>query len=411
MSAAGVVDQGQLAVALLDGLYSLMRVVAAHGVEHPSAAEDAENVATTIAELAIPCSLQLLGASAYCNRTLLPVDIDRVAQVLQVARGLDALGAQELVFDLHPTPRTLLQLAFALLHPAESAGVQVPGVHLRSLTGPTWGDGGKPIDREVAARVWLARASAMTERLDRHEDAPWPWAQSAAIVRRLEQVLLLDAGIALRALELVPQPWQPGRRAVAVALRTMVALGHVGVSAETRRLAGHAALLAAVHGFGAERTRAFDVAAQAALHRANQQPGLDVAVAARHRLRIAGLLQALAQRAGVGATWPGPLGALLIAWELEARRGSGVDGAVRSTMQALVDAENDPYLLGGRSWLKVFIAALSILPPGTVVVDAAQQSGTVLDASGRSGGGRPMLVVSGQMVQGHAPLTPRLRDP
>ncbi len=402
-------EQAQFALGLLDGLYALMRAVLSLGPNHPSAAEMAENVASAAAGLTVPYSLQLLGASAYWNRSLLPVDIERVAQVLQVARALDALGAQELVFDRPLHPQTLLLLTQVLVRPAESAAVQVPGVLWRPLTGPVWGDGGKPIDRDVVARVWLARAATMVERLDHSEEAPWPWAVSAGVIRRIEQVLHLDSAIALRALELAPQPWLPGRRAVAVAVRAMVMLGHVGASLETRRVVGHAGLLAAVHGFASDRTRAFDVAAQTALHRANQQAGVDVAVSARHRLRVAGLLQALAQRAGSGGSWPGALGALLVSWELEQRRGNGIDGVQRNTLEALVDAENDPYLLGGRAWLRAFIASSSILPPGSVVVDDAQQLAVVLDASGRSGGGRPMLVSGAQMVQGQAQLVPFLR--
>ncbi len=407
--AADTTVQGQLALALLDGLYALMRAAVSRGVAHPSTAAMAADVAAAAAELQVPCGLQFLGASAYCNRLLLPVDIERVAQVLQVARALDAMGAQELMFDTAVQPETLLQLTQVLVRPTESAAVQVSGIHWRSLTGPVWGDGGKPIDRDVAARVWLARAAAAAERLDRSVDLPWPWATSAAILRRLEQVVALDPAVALRALELAPQPWPAGRRAVAVALRTMLTLAQVGASANTQRLAGHTALIAALHGFLTDPPQPFDLAAQAARARVDQEPGVDLAVSARHRLRVAALLQGLAQRAGTGGTWPGPLGALLVSWDLEARRGSGAGPERRTTMQALADAESDPFQLGGRPWLRALIAAMAGTPPGTVVVDAANQLGAVLDASGRSGGGRPMLVAQGQMVQGQAPLAPLLR--
>lgn len=403
------VNQGQSALALLDGLYALMRAAVSHGVNHPSMAGLADDVMATAGALPTPCGLQFLGASAYCNRVMLPIDIERVAQVVQVARALDALGAQELVFDQPLRPQMLLLLCHALVNPAESASMQVPGVHWRPLTGPVWGDGGKPIDRDVAARVWLARATAAVDRLERDESAPWPWPASAGILRRLEQVVQLDPAVALRALELTPAPWSPSRRAVAVALRTMVQLAHVGAAVETQRLAGHAALMAAVHGFAGERARSFDMAAQTALLRASQEPGVDNVVSARHRLRVVALLTALAQRAGTGSSWPGPLAAFLVSWDLEARR-MGTDGQPCSTLQALVDAEADPYSLGGRAWLRVLIAVLSATPPGSVVIDASQQLGVVLDASGRSGGGRPMLVVQAQLVQGTAPLTPILRD-
>ncbi len=402
--------QGQFALALLDGLYALMRAAVAHGADHPSLASMADDVVATAGAIATPCGLQFLGASAYYNRVLLPVDIDRVAQVLQVARALDAMGAQELIFDQPLTAQTLMHLTQAFVRPAESVAVRLPGVHWRALTGPVWGDGSKPIDRDVAARVWLARAVSAAERLDRDESTPWPWATSAAILRRLEQIVLLDPAVALRALELAPQPWQPGRRAVAVALRTLVTLAHIGASMETQRLAGHTALLAGLHGFSGERTRAFDMAAQVALLRASQGPGIDAIVSARHRLRVAGMLQAMAHRAGTGSEWPGALGAVLVCWDLETRRGGGNNEYQRTTMEALADADVDPFVLGGRIWLRALVAALAITPPGAVVVDAANQLGAVLDASGRSGGGRPMLVSQGQMIQGQAPLTPLLRD-
>ena len=402
--------QGQLALGLLDGLYAMMRAVASLGVNHPSTAAMADDVASNAAGLAVPCGLQFLGATAYCNRVLLPVDIERVAQVVQIARALDGLGAQELIFDQPMSPRTLLPLAQVLVRPAENLTAAVPGAQWRPLIGPAWGDTSKPVDRDVAARVWLTRAAAAAERLDRDPVAPWPWAQSAAILRRLEQVLSLDGAVALRALELAPQPWQPGRRAVAVALRTMIPLAHIGASQETQRVAGHVALLAAAHGITAEGIRSFDLAAQSAFARANQQPGVDDAVSARHRLRVVAMLQALAQRAGTGGAWPGPLGALLVSWDLETRRGGGQDEDCRTTMEALADADVDPFLLGGRAWLRALVSAMAGTPPGSVVVDGANQLGAVLDASGRSGGGKPMLVSNGQMVQGQLPLLPLLRE-
>ena len=402
--------QAQLALGFLDGLYAVMRAAGSLGVNHPSTAELAENVASAAAELAVPCSLQFLGATAFCNRVLLPVDIERVAQIVQVARALDALGAQELVLDQPLNARTLLQLAQVLAKHGEIAVSSVPGAQWRALVGPVWGDAAKPIDRDVAARVWLARAAGAASQLDRDPETAWPWAQSAGILRRLEQVVLLDSAVALRALELSPQPWQPGRRAVAVALRTMLTLHHIGASAETVRLTGHLALLVAAHGISQEGIRAFDLAAQSALVRANLQPGVDEAVSARHRLRVVGMLRALAQRAGTGSAWPGPLGALLINWDLETRRGGGREENQRTTMDALTDADVDPFLLGGRAWLSALIAALAGTPPGSVVIDATQQLGAVLDASGRSGGGKPMLVSNGQMLQGQLPLLPLLRE-
>jgi hypothetical protein len=190
----------------------------------------------------------------------------------------------------------------------------------------------------------------------------------------------------------------------------MVTLAHIGAAPETVRLAGHVALLVAAHGISAEGIGAFDLAAQSALVRASQQPGVDEAVSARHRLRVVGMLRAMAQRAGTGSAWPGPLGAVLINWDLETRRGGGRDENSRTTMEALADADVDPFLLGGRAWLSALIAAMAGTPPGSVVVDAAQQLAAVLDASGRAGGGKPMLVSQGQMVQGHPPLMPLLRD-
>lgn len=411
LGANSTAEGGQLALALLDGVYGLMRSTVSLGPNHPSTADMAEHVAAAAVGLAVPCSLQFLGASAYCNRQLLPVGIERVAQVLQVARALDLMGAQELIFDQALSAPTLLALAQLLASPGDLPQPQVPGVQWRPLTGPVWGDGGKAIDRDVAARVWLTRATSAAERLDRTEDAHWPWAISAAILRRLEQVVLLDPIVALRALELVPQPWPPGRRAVAVSLRTMVTLAHIGASPETQRLAGHVALLAAVHGFTGQRTRSFDMAAQTALIRANLQPGVDDAVSARHRLRVAALLQALAHRAGTGGAWPGPLGAILISWDLESRRGGGPDEVQRTTMQALAEADADPFLLGGRSWLRAMIGAMAGTPPGSVVVDAANVLGAVVDASGRAGAGKPMIISHGQLVHAQAPLMPLLRDP
>ncbi len=347
-------EQAQLALALLDGLYGLMRAHVSLGPDHPSTASMAVDVAAAAAAITVPCSLQFLGASAYCNRVLLPVGIERVAQVLQVARALDAMSAQELIFDQTVNPQTLLTLTQVLVRPGESALQTVSGVQWRPLTGPVWGDGGKPIDRDIAARIWLARAAAAAERLDRDETTPWPWATSAAILRRLEQVVLLDPAVALRALELAPQPWLAGRRAVAVALRTMVTLATVGATPETQRLAGHVALLAAVHGFFDAPPRPFDMAAQTALLRASQQPGVDAVVSARHRLRVAALLQALAHRAGTGSAWPGPLGAVLVSWDLESRRGGKADAPPRTTMEALVAADADPFVLGGRTWLRAW---------------------------------------------------------
>ena len=410
--AAQLRQEAQQALALLDGLYALMRTAVSVGPGHPSARAAAQQLAETLRPLGYPLGLQFLGASAYCNRLLLPVDIDRVAQAVAVARALDQIGAQELFLEKAPSAEALMALVQVLVRAPGGEGgavAAVEGISWRQLTGPVWGDGAKPVDRDVAGRVWLARATTLADQIDRDETTAWPWAQSAAILRRLEQTLLLDSGVALRALELAPGPWSPGRRALAVALRTMLMLHHVRAALETQRVAGHVAFLAAIHGFLPQSLRSFDLAAQSALLRAAKEPGVDLVVSARHRLAVAALLQAMAQRAGTGSTWPGPLGAVLVSWDLEARRGGSGELAPMSLVEAISAAEVDPYLAGGRPWLLALVAAVGVVPPGCVAVDGANLWCAVLDASGRSGNGQPMLVTARQVVPGQAPLTPLLR--
>lgn len=411
--------QATEALTLLDGLYMLMRATASLGPGHASLTTTAEEVAAGIQLSALPCSLQFLGAAAYCNRVLLPVDIDRVAQVVLVARSLDQLGAQELVFEHPPSAQLLLDLALLLARGSQATPEQreaLTGVSFRPLVGPasirssTTGEPPKPVDRDVAARVWLTRAVLAADRLDRHEEAPWPWAMSAAIVKRLEQIQHLDPDVALRALELTAQPWTPGRRAVAAALRTLAMLDHAKVSAETQRMATHLALILGIHSFGQQDARSFDASAQAALQRIGRDPGVDAVVSARHRLQVQALLDALARRAGTGGAWPGPLSAVLVAWKVEALRGGDGDSPPRTLLDALSAADTDSYLPGGRAWLRVLVSALGGFPPGSAVLDANRQLGAVLDSGLRARAERITLMTKGQLVQGQPPLMPLFRD-
>ena len=406
--------QGEAALTLLDGLYTLLRTVSSVGPAHPDLIPAAQDVAERAVFPLLPCAIQFLGVSVYCNRVLLPIDIERVAQLVQLARTLDHLGAQELIFEVQPSADTLLQLAYVLSQHAQLdavASVQIAGVRWRPLVGPVWGDGGKPVDRDVAARVWLARAVAHADQLDRQELAVWPWDRSAMIVRRLEQLVALDAHVAARALELTVQPWSPGRRAVAVALRTMLALDAVGAQVESIRTAAHVALVLGHHAFAPDRVRGFESAAQAALTRLGVDPGVNLTVAARHRLRVVSLMDALARRAGTGSAWPGPLGAVLVAMAVETERGGGRDGGPQvGIMEALAACDADGGLTGGRDWFRALVTAYAGFPPGAVVMDANNLLGVVLDSSAPKSGWQVMLMTATQLGHARLPLMPLLKS-
>lgn len=407
-------ESAQAALTLLDGVYALMRTIASVGPGHPELLSSAQDIADAVRLPTLPCAIQFLGVSAYCNRVLLPVDIERVAQTVAIARALDHLGAQELVFDAVPSASTLMSLAFVLAqhsNPEAIAHVHIDGVTWRPLVGPVWGDGGKPVDRDVAARVWLARAVRLAEQIDHHDDQAWPWERSAAVVRRLDQLLQLEPHVASRALELTIQPWSPGRRAVAVALRTLLALDAVGVQTDVKRTSSHVALILAHHAFTANQVRGFESAAQRAMTRLIVEPGVDLVVSARHRLRVIALMDALARRAGTGSAWPGPLGAILLSLAVETVRGGGMDrGPTIGIMEALAACDADGYLPGGRGWFRALVAAYAGFPPSAVVMDAKNQLGVVLDSNAPKSGWQVTMMTATQLSQAKLPLVPLLKS-
>lgn len=405
-----------LTIAVLERLFVLTKTVGAMGTTHPSALESAGMVRDALAAAKPPFSLQFVREATFRDRMLLPLDLEGFQRSQVLSRAVSNCGVQEVTFEALPESADLLQLAHVLARGAQGPtdwleSLVLNGISWREIAGAGWGAAAQAIDADLFAVTQLALAIAEAERLVGLRHEPWAWTAGVGVVRRLERALEVDSAAADRALELAPAPWSAGRRAVAVTLRVVAVLREVGAQAGTTRAAGHAAFVLGVHGMAPGlpgtvegKAPAFEEAAGLALPHLLETSMETAGGAARHRIRVCALLNAIHRRTAFHGRWVGAIGLLDVMYELERRRQNDRQKVQLSLADLLAGAlaEADSKLDPG--WLRALVATVGELPPGARVRLADGRVGVVLEAGPSGDPWRPIVLIQGQMVEPPQPV-------
>ena len=400
---SGVIEAvvGQEAIDLLERLFVLMRTVGTLGPTHPSALQSAVAASEALALCDPPLSFQFVREATFCDRRLLPLDLESFHRAQTICKALNHLHAQELTIGQHLPPQRLLELGVVLARGVAGPtdlldSTRLPGVTWRELPGAGWGTESRQIDPDLFAVTNLSLAVQDAE-LMCDLVVPWDWVRGVSIVRRLERATAADLHAANRALEFVPQPWTQGRRAVALSLRVVAVLVEMKTQPAVTRAAAHAALLLGCSGL-TELPVAFETAAAKALPRGLAAAGKTALGAARHQIRVMSVLHAIVKKPQTQETWPGPIGAIELCYGLESRR--AINGLANLTLGDLLAAVMPE--VGKRfdpSWFRALVATVGALPPGARVRLADGRTGMVL-GPGRAGDPwRPQVLVGALVVE------------
>ncbi len=396
-------------IALLERLFVLTKTVGTLGTAHPSALENAASAREAVLLARTPLSLQFVREATFRDRALLPLDLEGFQRSQVLSRAVSHCGVHELSFDTVPESAALLQLAQVLARGVQGPtdwleSLRLPGISWREIAGAGWGAESRAIDPDLFAVTQLALAIAETDRLASESTAPWRWTEGVGVVRRLERALEVDGAAADRALELAPAPWSPGRRAVAVAMRVVAVLREMGSLAGTTRAAGHAALVLGACGLAEGRTLSLEEAAGAGLKRLLATSLESAGGAARHRIRVCALLNAVHRRTAFHGRWVGAIGLIDVLYALETRR-QGEERLVQLSLAdllagALAESETrfDP------RWLRALVATVGELPPGARVRLADGRVGVVFEPGPSGDPWRPIVLIQGQMVEPQQPV-------
>lgn len=391
---------------LVDKLFVLMRTLGAFGPGHPQAVHSAESLAEAIGTMGPPIALQFVREAMFCNRQLLPLDVESFAKATQLSRALDHLGVHELNFDQAVPPSVLVELGIVLAR--GSAGpsdllqkARLPGVSWRELVGASWGTDSRRIDPDLFAVTHMALAVQSAELLCQ-TDAPWDWIRGVALVRRLERAMSVDVHAAQRALEFVPQPWSHGRRVVAMASRVIAVLQRLGVRAPVLRSVGHAAVFLGCCGLG-EVPAPLQSSAQTAIQRALPSVGKSLLGAARHQIHVLEVLNAVARRPATQTTWQGPIGVLDLILQLETRRQAAALANL-TLADVLAQAVPDVGTQLEPQWFLALLATVGTLPPGARVRLTDGRVGLVLGPGRGDDPWRPQVLVGQTVVQPNYPV-------
>ncbi len=396
-------------IAVLERLFVLTKTVGTLGTTHPSALENAATTRDAISAAKPPFSMQFVREATFRDRSLLPLDLEGFQRSQVLSRAMSHCGVQELAFDALPSPADLLRLAQILARGVQGPtdwleSVSLKGISWREIAGAGWGAESQAIDPDLFAVTQLALAIAEADRLVAAHTEPWHWTAGVGIVRRLERALEVDSAAADRALELAPAPWSPGRRAVAVTMRVVAVLREVGALAGTTRAAGHAALVLAAHGMATNNALTMQEAAAQGLPRLLATSLESAGGAARHRIRVCALLNAVHRRTAFHGRWVGAIGLVDVLYELERRRQKDQQTVQLSLADLLAGALSEPDGRFDPLWLRALVAAVGQLPPGARVRLADGRVGVVLQLGPSGDPWRPMVLVQGQMVEPQQPV-------
>ncbi len=396
-------------VALLERLFVLIKTVGTLGTTHPQALEGAGAMRDAVANAKPPFSLQFVREATFRDRTLLPLDLEGFQRSQVLSRAMSHCGVQELSFEAIPGPAELLKFAQVLARGAQGPtdwleSLALNGLSWREIAGAGWGAESQAIDADLFAVTQLALAIAEAERLVADRNEPWHWTAGVGVVRRLERALEVDSAAADRALELAPAPWSPGRRAVAVTMRVVAVLREMGSLAGTTRAAGHAALVLGVFGMATNNALTMQDAAATGLPRLLATTLESAGGAARHRIRVCALLNAVHRRTAFHGRWVGAIGLIDVLYELERRRQNDKQSVQLSLADLLAGALAEAQSQLDPAWLRALVATVGELPPGARVRLADGRVGVVLEPGPSGDPWRPMVLVQGQMVEPQQPV-------
>lgn len=394
-------DDGHIPMDLLERLFVLMRTVGTLGAAHPSAVTSALAARDAIARCNPPLSLQFVREATFCDRKLLPLDLESFHRAQLMCKALNNLHVQELTIGQVLTPQALVELAIVLSRGAQGPTdlletTRIDGVEWRELPGAGWGTESRQIDPDLFAVTNLSLAVQDAETLC-DATAPWDWVRGVSIVRRLERAAAADLAAANRALEFVPQPWTQGRRAVSLALRVAAVLLEIKTQSAVLRSMAHTALMVGCSGL-LDVPTPFAVAARGALERGLGSAGKTALGAARHQIRVSSVLYAITRRPENQQGWPGPIALVDLCYQLETRRTSS--GLSNLTLGDLMAAALPD--VGGEldvGWFRALVSTVGALPPGARVRLADGRVGMVMGPGIHGDPWRPQVLVGALVVE------------
>jgi hypothetical protein len=394
---------------LIDAMAAAMKVVSTYEGDHPAARRAGQDIANAAAEAKTPFSLQFVAEAAFRNKQLIPLTIERFRKVEAVGGALHNLGQHELSFDKVPAADDMLSLLRALargaLGPAHDLDVlNLKHVSWREIPNLSWGEDPEEVDEEVYCATQVVLALMDAERILAEMDEVWPWGRGLSAVRRLERAIGRSTAATAHAMETAPGPWSPARRAVAVVALLGQVLRKLDVDSKLRRVAMHAGLGLALHGYSAQGASALPLAGEAFRERLLAMKIKTRRGVEPHRLRLFALVHQLVEGRGKP---PAMLGLVALAYELEAQRISGgqplafVDLLAR-TRKRVSGSPMEPML-------RLVLATTGVVPPGTKVELADGRAGVVLGPGPAGDPWRPLVLVEGSVQE--APQAVRLRSP
>ena len=391
---------GQPAMDLLERLFVLMRTIGSLGPNHPSTLQSAAAASEALVACHPPLSFQFVREATFCNRTLLPLDLEAFLRAQAMCKALNNLHIQEVTIGQQLTPQVMLELgtvlARGLAGPSDILETtRLAGVDWRELPGAGWGTESRQIDPDLFAVTNLSLAVQDAE-LMCDLVVPWDWVRGVSIVRRLERAAAADLHAANRALEFVPQVWTQGRRAVALALRVVAVLVDLKTQPAVTRATAHAALIIGCSGL-TELPGSFEAAAGIALPRGLVAAGKTALGAARHQIRVMSVLHAIMRRPTTQEAWSGPIGVIDLCYNLEARRTT--NALANLTLGDLLAAVLPE--VGIRldvAWFRALVATVGALPPGARVRLADGRTGIVLGPGGTGDPWRPQVLIGALVV-------------
>jgi hypothetical protein len=392
---------GQAEMDLLERLFVLMRTVGTLGPNHPSALQSAMAASDALALCHPPLSFQFVREATFCDRQLLPLDLESFHRAQTICKALNNLHVQELSIGRQlPAPRLLelgVVLARGVAGPTDLLDTtRLPGVEWRELPGAGWGTESRQIDPDLFAVTNLSLAVQEAE-LMCDLAVPWDWVRGVSVVRRLERATTADLHAANRALEFVAQPWTQARRAVALALRVVAVLLEMKTQPAVTRASGHAALMLGCSGL-TDPPQPLEGAAGKALPRGLAAAGKTQLGAARHQIRVMSILHAILKKPQTQALWPGPVGAIELCYRLESRRvTSGLANLTLGDLLAAVLPEVGKQL--DPAWFRALIATVGTLPPGARVRLADGGIGVVIGPGAAGDPWRPQVLVGALVVE------------
>lgn len=410
IAATGLGEEDRVAQirGVVAGIHLTMKTAASHGIQHPLTAQAGVDTAHAIAESKPPLALQFIGQATFCNRTLVPFDVQGFHVSQQLAAALLRLDLHEVEFELGFTAEDAVALAGLLARGPAGGAIAaawevIPHVQLASLPGARTGLERVDVDPEVLAATHVSLAVSAAEGLVADAaDSPWNWRTGMAVVRRLTRAIQATTAGTQSALELVPGPWTPARRAVGSVLHVLLVLTDLGVATATARAAAHAVLALAVRGMKSRSGVPVDQAATALLPSLLQRPATQTGAVEPHIIRVCSLVHLLTTDSKEDAAGDPIVQLVGLGYEIERRRcpqGTNID---LSLLDCLAWAVKAPASFG--QWPLLLTRAAGVIPPGSRVRLADGSVAIVLETD-PTDPFRPSVLVAGQVRRCQQPVT------